>query len=151
MTRPNPFIAHTAIIQPLIDLGASVHSGLDAHLSFLVRIRASQINGCTASLFNNVRLARENGESEERLGVLAAWRRSPLFSARERAALAWAEALTLVSAAGVPDDVYQALAAEFSEEEQVRLTLMVALVNGFNRLGVGFAVGHPPAAAVRAA
>lgn len=151
MTRPNPYLSHANLIQPMTDLGNAVQTGLDPRLAYLVRIRASQINGCTASLFNNVKLAREAGESEDRILLLPAWRRSPLFSARERAALAWTEALTLVSQAGAPETLFEELRSQFAEEEMVRLTMMIALVNGFNRIGIGFGVGHPPVAASKAA
>ncbi len=84
--------------------------------------------------------ARKQGETEERLYLLDAWRESPLYSDRERAALAWTEALTLVSETRAPDNVYQAL---FTEEEQVKLTLLIVAINGWNRIQVGFRAVHP--------
>jgi alkylhydroperoxidase family enzyme len=87
--------------------------------------------------------ARKRGESEERLYLLDAWRESPLYSARERAALAWTEALTLVSETHAPDEVYQALQAQFTPEEQVTLTLLIVTINGWNRIQVGFRAVHP--------
>jgi alkylhydroperoxidase family enzyme len=87
--------------------------------------------------------ARKQGETEERLYLLDAWRESPLYSARERAALAWTEALTLLSETHAPDDVYRALQANFTEEEQVALTLLIVAINGWNRIQVGFRAVHP--------
>jgi alkylhydroperoxidase family enzyme len=91
----------------------------------------------------HAREARARGETEERLYLLDAWRDSPLYSERERAALAWTEALTLVSETHAPDHVYQALQAQFSEEEQVKLTLLIVAINGWNRVQVGFRGVHP--------
>jgi alkylhydroperoxidase family enzyme len=90
----------------------------------------------------HTRDARKNGETEERIIMLDAWRETTLFSARERAALAWTEALTRLSETHAPDADYEALAAEFTPEEQVNISLMIAAINSFNRLGVGFHV--PP-------
>jgi alkylhydroperoxidase family enzyme len=87
--------------------------------------------------------ARKRAETEQRLYLLDAWRDSPLYSDRERAALAWTEALTLLHERRAPDDVYQALKAEFSEEEQVKLTLLIVAINGWNRINVGFRVVRP--------
>jgi alkylhydroperoxidase family enzyme len=87
--------------------------------------------------------ARKHGETEERLYLLDAWRESPLYSERERAALAWTEALTLVSQSHAPDDVYDALRAQFTEDEQVTLTLLIVAINGWNRIQVGFRGIHP--------
>jgi alkylhydroperoxidase family enzyme len=87
--------------------------------------------------------ARKHGESEERLYLLDAWRESPLYSERERAALAWTEALTLVSVTHAPDDVYRDVQAQFTEQEQVTLTLLIVAINGWNRIQVGFRAVHP--------
>ena len=95
--------------------------------------------------------ARKNGETEERIYLLDAWRESPLYSDRERAALGWTEALTKLSETRAPDDVYQALKAQFTEEEQVNLTLMIVTINGWNRIAEGFRFVHPVAAAAKAA
>jgi AhpD family alkylhydroperoxidase len=109
-----------------------------------VKIRASQINGCASCLHMHTAAARKNGESEERLYLLDAWRESPLYSERERAALGWTEALTRVSETHAPDDVYRALQAQFTEEEQqVVLTLLIVAINGWNRIQVGFRAVHP--------
>ena len=87
--------------------------------------------------------ARKRGETEQRLYLLDAWRDSPLYSDRERAALGWTEALTLLPETRAPDDVYEALKARFSEEEQVKLTLVIVAINGWNRINVGFRAVHP--------
>ena len=109
----------------------------------LVKIRASQINGCAVCLHMHTTSARKLGETQECLYLLDAWRESPLYSERERAALAWTEALTRVSETHAPDDVYRALQAEFTEEEQVTLTLLIVTINGWNRIQVGFCPVHP--------
>jgi AhpD family alkylhydroperoxidase len=120
-----------------------LQSGLEESLMDLVEIRASQINGCARCLHMHTAAARKHGETEERLYLLDAWRESPLYSARERAALAWTEALTLVAQTRAPDDVYQALQAQFTEQEQVTLTLLIVAINGWNRIQVGFRAIHP--------
>jgi AhpD family alkylhydroperoxidase len=113
-------------------------SSLEPQLLELVKMRASQLNGCAYCLDMHSKDARARGESEQRLHVLAAWREAPFYSARERAALAWCESLTLLASRGAPDDVYAALAAEFDEEEIVALTLVIVAINGWNRFAVGF-------------
>jgi AhpD family alkylhydroperoxidase len=109
----------------------------------LVVTRASQINGCAFCLDMHTVDARKRGETEQRLYLLDAWRDSPLFSDRERAALAWTEALTFLPQTRAPDDVYGELKAQFSGEEQVKLTLLIVAINGWNRINVGFRVAHP--------
>jgi alkylhydroperoxidase family enzyme len=99
----------------------------------------------------HTRDARKNGETEERLHMLDARRESSLYSDRERAALAWTECLTLVSEKGAPDEAYEALKAHFSEEEQIKITLLFAAINGFNCFNVGFRVRHPASASRKAA
>jgi AhpD family alkylhydroperoxidase len=132
------------LLKPLLDFGTSIaKNGLEHSLMELVKMRASQINGCAFCLDMHAKDARKAGETEARLYLLPAWRESPLYTERERAALAWTEALTLVSEKGAPDDVYEALKAHFSEEEQVKLTMMIAAINGWNRLNVGFRTVHP--------
>jgi AhpD family alkylhydroperoxidase len=112
-------------------------SGLEKPLLELVKIRASQINGCANCLNMHTYEARQAGETEQRIAVLAAWHEAPLFSDRERAALAWTEHLTLVAEKRAPADIYAALDAQFSKEEQVKLTMMINVINGWNRLAVG--------------
>jgi AhpD family alkylhydroperoxidase len=138
--RLNPFTASPALMKLWLDVGKDIHqqSGIEESLIELVKIRASQINGCARCLQWHTALARKQGESEERLYLLDAWRESPLYSARERAALAWTEALTLVAETRAPDDIWQAVQAHFSEAEQVALTLLIVDINGWNRIQVGF-------------
>jgi AhpD family alkylhydroperoxidase len=142
--RLNPFAAAPAPMQKWLDFSKGIlQTGLEESLMELVEIRASQINGCAACLHMHTAAARKRGESEERLYLLDAWRESPLYSARERAALAWTEALTLVSETHAPDETYQALQAQFTPEEQVALTLLIVTINGWNRIQVGFRAVHP--------
>jgi len=115
--------------------------GLDRNLVDLVYLRISQINGCAYCCDLHANDLRKAGESEQRLDCLAAWREASFFSARERAALAWAESLTHVSVTHAPDDAYQAARAEFSDKELVDLTFAVALMNAWNRVAVGFGQG----------
>ena len=111
-------------------------SGLDESLVNLVSLRASQINGCAYCIDMHWKDAREAGESEQRLYGLPAWRETPFFSGRERAGLAWIEAVTLVSNAHVPDSVYDEAKAHFSEKELVDLTYLAATINAWNRLAI---------------
>ena len=111
-------------------------SGLDHQLLDLIRMRASQINGCSYCLDMHSKDARAKGETEQRLYGLDAWRETPYYSERERAALEWTEALTLVAATHAPDDVYERVRAQFSEDELVHLTLAIVSINGWNRLNV---------------
>ena len=142
--RLNPFTASPAAMQPWIDLGKTIQNdGLEPLLKKLVMTRASQINGCAFCIHHHVTDARKYGETEERLYLLSAWRESMLYSDRERAALGWTEALTLVSETRAPDDAYEALRGHFTEEEQVKLTLLIGLVNAWNRINIGFRSVHP--------
>ena len=111
-------------------------AGLDSKVIDLVRMRASQINGCSYCLDMHSKDARANGETEQRLYGLDAWRETPYYSARERAALDWTEALTLVAETGVPDDVYERVREQFSEDELVHLSLAIVAINGWNRLNI---------------
>ncbi len=150
-SRVNPYDAHFGLVKPLIDFGMYAHEGVDPTVAALVELRASQINGCAPCLFMHARDARKQGETEERIDILPAWRESSLYSARERAALEWTEALTRIHDTGAPEQAYRALQAHFSEEEQVKLTLLIVAINGFNRLNVGFHVPHPVAASRKVA
>ncbi len=114
------------------------HCGLEKKLLELVKLRASQINGCAYCVDMHSKDARVLGETEQRLYAVVVWREAPFFSERERAALAWTEAVTLVSTTGVPDDVYQLTRSQFSEKELVDLTMAIIAINGWNRLAVSF-------------
>lgn len=111
---------------------------LEKNLIELVKLRTSQINGCAFCLDMHSADARKGGEDERRLATLSAWRETPFFTPRERAALAWAESLTLLSHTHAPDEDFNALAAEFSPKEQVDLSVAIATINSWNRLAVGF-------------
>jgi len=117
--------------------GAVRAAGLEPELLELVRIRASQLNGCAYCLAMHSRDARARGERQTRLDTVAAWREAPYYAPRERAALAWCEALTDLPRTGAPDEVYAAVEAEFSGEEIAALTFAVVAINGWNRLAVG--------------
>ncbi len=112
--------------------------GLDHKLLELVKLRASQINGCAWCMDMHSKELRAAGEYEQRLHLLSAWRECPFYSERERAALAWTEALTLLTAGNVPDEVFAQARAQFSEEELVKLTVAVVAINGANRINVAF-------------
>lgn len=112
--------------------------GLERSLLELVKIRASQLNGCAFCLDMHTIDARAAGETEQRIHLLSAWREAPFYSGRERAALGWTEALTLVSETGAPDEVYEEARRHFSEEEIVNLTWAVVTINGWNRVAIAF-------------
>jgi len=121
------------------ELHAFVHRcGLESLLLELVKLRASQINGCAYCIDMHTKELRADGESEQRLYLLDAWRESPFYSERERAALAWTEALTLVTDGHVPDEVYEEARAQFDEEELANLSLAVVAINGANRVNIAF-------------
>ena len=125
-------------VQEMAALERTVRSAtLEPELLELVRIKASQINGCTYCLAMHNRDARARGEHQTRLDTLAAWREAPYYTARERAALAWCEALTELSRTGAPDDVYAAVETEFSPEETAAPTFAIVAINGWNRVAVG--------------
>lgn len=113
-------------------------SGLERSLLDLVKLRASQINGCAFCVDIHCSDALKNGESERRLNAVAVWRDTSFFTDRERAALAWTEAVTLLSETHAPDDVYQELVKFFNEKEAVDLTVAIITINGWNRLAVSF-------------
>lgn len=119
---------------------AAAASVLPASLRELVRIRASQINGCAYCIDMHTADALKAGETPRRLMALSAWKETPFFNPRERAALLWAETLTLVADKHAPDDIYQEVAAQFSEQELSELTFVIAAINAWNRFGVGFAM-----------
>jgi len=135
---------HAELARPMLDFSnAVVAMGLEHSLIELVKIRASQINGCAICLHMHASEARAAGETEERIFMLDAWRESPLYTDRERAALAWTESLTRLAETGAPDADYELVQAQFTPEEQIKLTLMIVVINGWNRLGVGFRATHP--------
>jgi AhpD family alkylhydroperoxidase len=137
--RLNPFTAAPELAKAWFAFSNQVgESGLEKPLLELVKIRASQINGCANCLNMHTYEARQAGETEQRIHLIAAWREAPCYSERERAALAWTEHMTLVADKRAPADVYAQLDAQFSKEEQLKLTMMIIVINGWNRLAVGF-------------
>jgi AhpD family alkylhydroperoxidase len=142
--RLNMFAASNDLMQAFLAFSNQVgECGLEKPLLELVKIRASQINGCANCLNMHTYEARQAGETEQRLHLIAAWHEAPCYTDRERAALAWTEHLTLVADKRAPDDIYAALDAQFSKEDQVRLTMMINVINSWNRLAVGFAMYEP--------
>ena len=120
-----------------------VTAGLEHSLIELVKTRASQINGCAYCIHMHTKDARAAGESEERLYLLSAWRESPLYTPRERAALRWTESLTRVADTGAPDEDFEEPRRHFTDEELVNLTLLIGAINVWNRLAIGFRAVHP--------
>src|SRR5262245_55713745 len=118
-------------------------SRLERSLIELVKTRASQINGCAYCINMHTADARKHGETEQRLYLLSAWRESPLYTERERAALAWTEALTMIAETHAPDTDYEAMRAQFSESEAVNLTVLIGAINAWNRVAIGFRAIHP--------
>jgi AhpD family alkylhydroperoxidase len=112
--------------------------GLEMPLLELIKTRASQLNGCAYCIDMHTKDARAHGETEQRLYALSAWRETPFFTDRERAALGWTEAVTLVGESHVPDDVFEETRRHFSDEELVNLTMAIVTINGWNRLSVAF-------------
>lgn len=147
----NPVAAAPEVMKTWMAASTAVAALPEPHLAELVKIRASQINGCANCLNMHTAEARSQGETEQRIYLLPAWREAPCFSDRERAALGWTEALTRLSEGHTHEQAYGALAAEFSEQEQVQLTLLINVINGWNRLAVGFGVWLEPEAAKAAA
>ena len=138
MSRLNAFAAAPDEVQRLIDFATAAGAGLEPSLKHLVKIRASQINGCARCLYMHFQEALKEGQTHERLYLLDAWAEAPIYTDRERAALIWTEALTRVCETHAPDAAYDAVIAQFSEAEVVKLTMVINAINAFNRLAVGF-------------
>jgi AhpD family alkylhydroperoxidase len=140
----NPFAASPETMQAWLAYSNKVaESGLEKPLLELVKIRASQINRCANCLNMHTYEARQAGETEQRIALLNAWREAPCYTDRERAALAWTEHVTLIAQAHAAHDVHAALDAQFSKEEQVKLTMAIIVINGWNRIAVGFGMFDP--------
>ncbi|MEV5022458.1 carboxymuconolactone decarboxylase family protein [Sphingobium sp. LMA1-1-1.1] len=138
----DPFAAAPQLMKSWFATSNAINDSLEPSLTELVKIRASQINQCANCLNMHTADARSQGESEQRIYLLSAWREAPCYTARERAALEWTEALTRLSEGHSHEAAHKALAAEFSEEEQVKLTLMINIINGWNRIAVGFGLWY---------
>ena len=147
----NPFAAAPSLMKNWMDTSVVIAGSLEPTLIELVKIRSSQLNGCANCINMHTAEARAKGEIEQRIYLLSAWREAPCYTDRERAALQWTEALTQLSSGHPPASALEALQAQFSEEEQVKLTLMINVINGWNRLAVGFGLWHEPATAKAAA
>lgn len=137
--RTNFYQQSPAVVRQLFGLSAYLHhSIIEQSLLQLVNFRVSQLNGCAFCLNADTEILKKNGESEQRMYLLNAWREAPVYTDRERAALAWAEALTLVTIGHVPDEVYETATEHFSEEELIDLTLAITTVNTYNRFNIAF-------------
>lgn len=147
----NPFALAPTLMKSWTSTSMAIASSLEPSLVGLVEIRASQINGCANCINMHTIDARAKGETEQRLYLLAAWREAPCFTDRERAALGWTDALTRLCDGHSLNDAREALKAQFSEEEQIKLTLMINVINGWNRIAVGFGLFAEDPAAARAA
>ena len=147
----DPLAAAPELMKNWLRTSIAITSSLEPTLAGLVEIRASQINGCANCINMHTTEARSQGETERRIYLLSAWREAPCYTERERAALGWTEALTRLSEGHTHESAYGALRAQFSDEEQVKLTLMINIINGWNRLSVGFGTWMEPAGAKAAA
>ncbi len=121
----------------------SEQSGIEPRLIHLLKLRASQINHCAYCVDLHTKEARRDGLSDQWIALVCVWRESPLFDARERALLAWVEAVTLVADEAVPDEIFDGMRAHFTDEEITKLTVAIGTINIWNRLSVGFQVTHP--------
>jgi AhpD family alkylhydroperoxidase len=143
-TRMNPYAVAGEGIAALLGVEKYVgESGLEHGLLHLIKTRVSQMNGCAFCLHMHTKDARAGGESEKRLYLLPAWRESTMYTLRERAALAWAEALTDITNGHAPDHVFEEARSQFSEKELADLSIAVAMINGWNRLAIGTRSHHP--------
>ncbi|CAB3641411.1 hypothetical protein R8871_00316 [Paraburkholderia graminis C4D1M] len=137
--RLNYYKASPAAIKAMLGLEERIgKSSIEKSLAELVRLRASQINGCAFCVDMHTTDARKGGETDRRLATVVTWRETPFFTDRERAALEWTEALTLISHHHVPDAVWEAVRPHFSDEELVDLTLLVSTINAWNRFAISF-------------
>jgi len=144
--RLDPLAAAPSLMREWHRSSVALISGFDPQLSELVKIRASQLNGCANCINIHTYMARSNGESEQRIDLVAAWRDAPCYSDRERAAFAWTEALTRLSHEHTHESAYDELKAHFTDEEIVALTMTIIVINGWNRIAVGFGGWADPAA-----
>lgn len=141
--RMNPYKTAPETYKALKALNDFVNGNVDHKLLHLLKLRASQINGCAFCIDMHIKEALDDGEDLQRLNLLTAWRESPLYSDKERAMLAWTESVTLVSQTNVPDADYEAMRKHFSEAEIVNLTVAVGVINLWNRWSIAFRSQHP--------
>ncbi len=146
--RINAMEKGAGALKAMFGLGHYVaKSSIEKKLQHLIEFRVSQINGCAYCLDMHSKDLRAEGETEQRLYMISAWRESPVYTDRERAAFAWAEAVTLLGEDGVSDEVYEAAKKEFNEQELIDLTMVVVAINGWNRINIAFrteAGGYQP-------
>jgi AhpD family alkylhydroperoxidase len=145
------FAAAPQLMKTWMGMSMAAEASLEPGLIELVKIRSSQINGCANCINMHTIDARAKGETEQRIYLLSAWAEAPCYTDRERAALAWTEALTKLSQGHTHAAAYEGLQAHFTPEEQVKLTLMINVINGWNRIAVAFGLWFEPAAAKAAA
>jgi AhpD family alkylhydroperoxidase len=145
----DPFAAAPSLMKAWMAISNTANGSLDPIIAELVKIRASQINQCANCINMHTLDARALGETEQRINLLAAWREAPYYNERERAALAWTELLTRLSEGHDQESAHAAIAAHFTPEEQVALTLLINVINGWNRIAVGLGLwyDHKPAKA----
>lgn len=136
--KMNPYAAAPELMKRWTEFGTLINDSLEISLVELVKTRSSILNGCANCINMHTAEARAHGESEQRLYLLAAWQEAPVYTPRERAALAWTDALTKMSQGHTHEAAYEALAEHFTEEERVKLTLLINVINGWNRIAVGF-------------
>ena len=138
-TRPDFYTASPEVLKAMIALEGAVGTlDIDPVFIHLIKLRASQVNGCAFCVDMHVTEMRKAGESERRIATVAAWEDTPFFTPRERAVLAWTEAITRIADSRAPDTVYEALAAHFTPKQMVDLTLAINTINSWNRLAIGF-------------
>jgi AhpD family alkylhydroperoxidase len=142
----DPFAVAPLQMKSWLNASLAIGASLDPILVHLVEIRASQLNGCANCINMHAADARQKGETEQRVYLLAAWREAPCYTDRERAALGWTDALTRLSEGRDLEGAREALQAHFTEDEQIKLTLMINVINGWNRIAVGFGLFADPAA-----
>jgi AhpD family alkylhydroperoxidase len=144
--RLNIFAAAPALMKEFqrTSIALAAAASLEPSLNELVKIRSSQINGCANCINLHVSEARAAGETKQRIYLLSAWREAPCYSDRERAALGWTEALTRLSEGQTRASAYESLTAQFTEEEQVKLTVLINIINDWNRIAVGFGLWMEP-------
>lgn len=138
IARNDVYKLQPTLVKALGSLGEAAGQVIEASLVHLLHLRISQLNGCAFCLHMHAAEARHDGEQQQRLDVLAAWQETLFFSARERAALRWAEALTLLATQQISDDIYTELTAQFSQQEIVNLSAVIVTMNAWNRIAVGF-------------
>ena len=147
----DPYAAAPQLMKQWMAVSIAAQNSLEPSLIELVKIRASILNGCANCINMHTIEARAKGETEQRIYLLAGWHEAPVYTPRERAALAWTDALTRLAQGHTHNDAKDALEAQFTPEEQVNLTVMINVINGWNRIAVGFGLWYENGAAVKAA